>query len=471
MTDPQLLARTSYLGQVATRCFMPRGVLSGAGQWSQTRSVHWARDKISNPRLGIPNWRVSTDVESSPGTSQVRVSIEYPVGVFTEADENIAAGHTTVSAPAGTNFFNFTGLTIPKHAKFWVRIYQRCDAGILYRQPGCDFGDPANGDCGWEQGTGTPSDKTLGGTITASNWTYMPILILSMTRQPSFLLIGDSRFEGACSKARDQYWNVGEVAPTIGLRHGYSCISEAGTLLSGYNSATRTYRDALAPYFTHVVSGRGINDIGGGASAATTSTRRATLAALYPNNIVIGTTLAPYNPSTDGYLTLANQSLGTNQQKVLDFNKLERAGITGEMFVWDIAKALDPYDKSFWPVAKDPSAVAYPRSQVTFVASISGTTMTVTSITSGGNTLQVGDTLIGSLSAPFTDTNPLAGTTITALGTGTGGTGTYTVDRTQTVSSKTMYTGGLMTADGLHATYFGEERIQDSGVVNLALAA
>jgi hypothetical protein len=61
-------------------------------------------------------------------------------------------------------------------------------------------------------------------------------------------------------------------------------------------------------------------------------------------------------------------------------------------------------------------------------ASISGTTMTVSAVTSG--TLAIGQVLTGTGVAP--------GTGITALGTGTGGTGTYTVSSSQTVTSTTI---------------------------------
>lgn len=62
--------------------------------------------------------------------------------------------------------------------------------------------------------------------------------------------------------------------------------------------------------------------------------------------------------------------------------------------------------------------------------SISGTTLTVTAVSSG--VLAVGQYLF--------DTAPhiALGTTITALGTGTGGTGTYTVSISQTISSETI---------------------------------
>ena len=57
--------------------------------------------------------------------------------------------------------------------------------------------------------------------------------------------------------------------------------------------------------------------------------------------------------------------------------------------------------------------------------SIAGTTLTVSAVASG--ILSIGDVLTG--------TGVTAGTTITALGTGTGGTGTYTVSASQTVAS------------------------------------
>jgi hypothetical protein len=60
---------------------------------------------------------------------------------------------------------------------------------------------------------------------------------------------------------------------------------------------------------------------------------------------------------------------------------------------------------------------------------ITGTTLDVTVVTSG--TLQIGQTLEG---ANVTD-----GTIITAFGTGTGGTGTYTVSPSQTAASATIY--------------------------------
>lgn len=64
-----------------------------------------------------------------------------------------------------------------------------------------------------------------------------------------------------------------------------------------------------------------------------------------------------------------------------------------------------------------------------FTASIAGTVMTVTAVARG--VLNVGQTL-------YVD-GVTAGTTIASVGTGTGGTGTYNVSASQTVSSRAMY--------------------------------
>ncbi|UXN70594.1 hypothetical protein N8A98_05210 [Devosia neptuniae] len=68
-----------------------------------------------------------------------------------------------------------------------------------------------------------------------------------------------------------------------------------------------------------------------------------------------------------------------------------------------------------------------------FTGSIAGTTLTVTARSGNpGGTLAVGDVITG--------TGVTVGTTITALGTGTGLLGTYTVSPSQTVSSRSMAT-------------------------------
>lgn len=77
-----------------------------------------------------------------------------------------------------------------------------------------------------------------------------------------------------------------------------------------------------------------------------------------------------------------------------------------------------------------------PPAGASFTGAISGTTLTVSAVASG--TLAVGQ--------PVSGAGVTAGTVITALGTGTGGVGTYTVSASQTVASEAMTTlGGVET--------------------------
>lgn len=84
-----------------------------------------------------------------------------------------------------------------------------------------------------------------------------------------------------------------------------------------------------------------------------------------------------------------------------------------------------------WRISSPATAVFY--------GSTSGTTLTVSSVSSG--TLAVGQSLFG--------IGVLAETVITALGTGTGGAGTYTINRSQTVVAESMNSaavGAVITA-------------------------
>jgi autotransporter-associated beta strand protein len=93
-----------------------------------------------------------------------------------------------------------------------------------------------------------------------------------------------------------------------------------------------------------------------------------------------------------------------------------------------------PIIAPFNPIAVQATGVG----SFTFTGSISGTTLTVTAIPSGA--LSVGQVITGSGVA--------AGTTIQSLGTGTGGTGTYTLNNSQTVASETLSVSNITAGSG-----------------------
>jgi hypothetical protein len=101
-------------------------------------------------------------------------------------------------------------------------------------------------------------------------------------------------------------------------------------------------------------------------------------------------------------------------------------------------------------------------SAASFTADISGTTMTVSAVASG--TVLVGAVISG--------TGVTAGTRIVGYGTGTGGTGTYTVDTSQTVSSTTITSASptriTVEKAGIYNFQFSGQLLSSSGTTKTA---
>lgn len=106
-----------------------------------------------------------------------------------------------------------------------------------------------------------------------------------------------------------------------------------------------------------------------------------------------------------------------------------------EVFLGQVNRVPEPHATNFvvfTPIMRMRLATNVDTSDdCAFTGSIAGTTLTVTAVSLG--TIVVGHTLFGA--------NVVAGTTISAFGSGTGGVGTYTVSATQTVASTIMATG------------------------------
>jgi hypothetical protein len=132
------------------------------------------------------------------------------------------------------------------------------------------------------------------------------------------------------------------------------------------------------------------------------------------------------------YVYVINQDFTYNIVGILN-SVAGRVGITDNGLNVYIVDGAFRYT---WRISSPATAV--------FVGSISGTTLTVSSVTNGKIT--VGQAIYGVGTA--------YATVITALGTGTGGTGTYTLNNSQTVTSQTLtgtLAGAVITASIGHA--------------------
>jgi hypothetical protein len=128
----------------------------------------------------------------------------------------------------------------------------------------------------------------------------------------------------------------------------------------------------------------------------------------------------------------------------------------------------------FWRSTVDNNSSNPDAGGAVVTGSIAGTALTVSAVTSG--TIALGQFITG--------TGISAGTQITALGTGTGGTGTYTVNNSQTTSSTTItatgsanwlphffYGSTIVTASNAAITLTNEQGGKQFIIVNGALTA
>lgn len=452
-----LPVRAPYLGQVATRCFVPRNKAAGPNYIRGVDMV-WTRDRAVNPKIGWGRWIVTGHEEvAATGDITFVAGIQLPDG--TNIYANQCPGGASVAFTSGsTLFLDFTA-DIPANTR--VKLFTLQDsatsAEVIWRQGQAQ--DQNAPDCGMNG----PTNGTRPGLFDAfsnfSEYSYPPVAFLAQTRQPSIWQIGDSREETGTEGARGPAYDNGFTIPAIGQKFGYICNTVSGTSLVQFLAATNTARRrALAAYCTHVLDTFGYNDLAGQArTAAQLIADRTTLANQFPNQIVIGVTV-PISPNTsDAYNTRANQ--GTVASKWAVFNQAARDGIAGEKILLDVADAVDPFRINKLPVARDPSLTARATTAV-FTASVAAnsTALVVSAVTSG--TINFGDPITDSLTAsPLT---ALCGATIIDQPSGTpSGVGTYTISRKQisAVSSRTMYVGGYAFPDAIHQTREMSEQV------------
>ncbi len=150
--------------------------------------------------------------------------------------------------------------------------------------------------------------------------------------------------------------------------------------------------------------------------------RTPTLARIAYNSFCIGT----MNPNFKA-ISISATSNNNNENYTIEENTISCSN--GNFAA--VRRSVDGNINSGSPTLTSATA-AFVAPTATFVGSISGTTLTVTSVSAG--TLSV--------YMYFTGTGVTGATQIVALGSGSGGTGTYTVNNSQTVGSETLKGGG-----------------------------
>jgi hypothetical protein len=445
----------SYLGQIATRSFVPNNFVSTNKQ-SMSRSRHLCQQAVTSLQIVVSNFYVpetggNLGVEMAPGsTATVTASIEYPAGTFTQVTFGGSASGTVPDG--GVLFSDFVSVTIPQGATFYVRQYITTAAGMVYSDNGSI--DYTNGD-GFKFGASGIADQTMGGTVTHNdNFNgFFPLAILGTTNRASVAIIGDSRAYGYQDIYSDTSGDRGELARSIGPSLAYMSLTTPSDKAALW-VASHTNRLQIAKYCSHAVIQLGINDISGGRTASQLIADYATIAGLIGKPIFC-CTLAPRSNSTDSWQTVANQTAFAQEAQRSSFNTSVRAGLSGFAGYFEIADQVESARNSGkWRA---------------------DTVRTVTdfAINSGSQTLT-------SATAAFTAADQYK--TVAVAGAGAAGAflaaNIITVVNSTTVTlgtnASTTVSGasggiGIQSGDGIHEFNLAHREIRDSGAVNPAV--
>ncbi|RWI35452.1 hypothetical protein [Mesorhizobium sp.] len=356
-----------YLGQVATKIRIPTS-RSTTNKQANSRTHHFARDHITALKIELPNWywvRSTAGPETNGGGNiTYKASIEYPAGVFTQV--TFSGATSAIVASGASVLSDFVNVNIPKGASFWVRVYAVAATAIVFTDGNAGFPqrDDANGEAYAYAASGV-SDLTMGGTITSNivggaDPIFCPSAIVAQTRNPSVLIIGDSRDWGF-NDLYDASGDLGDLARSIGPAFGYINVAGSGDKFSAFISVSAKRR-ALAQYCSHVVIGDAINALRSGGSgqnktAAAVLAELQTVLGFFPDKRCFTTTLGgPNTTSTDNWATVENQTVNANSAQIIAYNDAIRAGVPGCIGYFEIADQVESARNSGkWRVNGNPN--------------------------------------------------------------------------------------------------------------------
>lgn len=345
-----------YEGSVASRARLPYFSSNAWGNQYLSRTAHIATDDIVSVRFAFGNYNMFGPPEGNLGTSATETySIEYPIGTFLHL--TVSGASPTTIPPGGIVFTDVASIAIPNGAKFFVWRYGSNSAGVQYCQAKNTFlGEKC-------QIGASVADGTLTGVITDNspgNAVLPPCAILGFTRKLSVVIVGDSvgwgsfDTEDTSSSATGYDGKVGGVARLLG-NTPFINLSIPG--ISAVNWATNSPSNRqLIQKGSHLITELAGNDIGisGQSSAQLIASLQTIWALARSGQKILQTTVTPSATSTDGWLTLANQTPTAQASTRLTFNTAVRAGLAGTVGFIDVASVLESGSTGKWVVAPSP---------------------------------------------------------------------------------------------------------------------
>lgn len=332
-------ARREYKGVVNSRFMAFDTLNSGIASIMATRG-DFAMETIVNPQILLQNFiNTVTGQQISTADHIWTASIEYPVGTVTQIKFN---GSATGVAVAGTPWLYsdpLVGLTIPRGAFFKLQLCQRSTEGIFIGGTTAGYGV-----LGDQQTIGSNvTDQTLNPSWTGTaGGNGVGAIVLSMTRRPTLLAWGDSRWQGVGNTSNSVAY-PGEIGPIFGPKMGFINFSR-GSLKAAdaANIANFPYIGELFQYTSHDATNLGTNDLSGSAvTGAQAIAYRTTIQGYAPTKTWLHATMMPKTTSSDLWATITNQTIDTNNANVVIANDSIRAKLQGPCTVLEFADAFE----------------------------------------------------------------------------------------------------------------------------------
>lgn len=338
-----LLAQPSYVGQVATRCFIPDSTFASVTGWN-ARTAHYARDNITSLQVLFPNWYVppAASETSQGGTKTITASIEYPAGTYRQL--KFSGSTSIVTADGASAISDPLAVDIPAGALFFTKCYQVNAVGIQF----CSAGSPAINLALGDMLNNTNADETLTASVDGAVGVIAPpAAIFARTRRPSIGIIGSSRSMGFKDATVDATGNTG-YCRLFGDRFAYTNMAVSSDTMLAVTTSTKRLA-LLRTYCSHLWIDPGLNDLNGGASAATVLGYITSVAATWSKySKVIVNDEGPFTTSTDSWSTTVNQTasaleagrvaLNTSIGGLLGYNQIVRVAaldtVSGSAFAW-----------------------------------------------------------------------------------------------------------------------------------------
>jgi len=335
---PDANALNTNLYQVATRTTQPISRNTGIKQ-CMSRTVHYARDRITALQIIIPNYYLVSGVETAAGaTTSVTASIEYPAGTFTQVSFGLSITGTIPDNGQLASDLMTLKVPIPNGAVFYTRIWRSNATAIVFT--GSAY--PAMvGDGFVSSGTTTP-DLTMSGSVTqATVNVFQPIALVAYTNKKAVAIPGDSISHGS-QDSLDAYGDVGAVARSVSPVCGYLNLGAPGESLQQYSAnGSNANRRALLAYCSDIIWVFGTNDIAGGRTSANVLADFATIVAANPTKRNWICTVPPRTTSTDSWVTTANQTVKATEATRIVVNSGIRAVISGAAGCFDVADTYE----------------------------------------------------------------------------------------------------------------------------------